>query len=63
MSNCSEFNNLTLNCCVGTKLSIAGYLPFAHLFDTILILTTSPGGTNIDLAERFLTTIELARFS
>ena len=30
LSNCAEFDNLTLNCSVGTKLSIAGYFPFAH---------------------------------
>ena len=32
LSNCAEFDNLTLNCSVGTKLSIEGNFPFAHLF-------------------------------
>ena len=42
LSNCAEFDNITLNCFVGTKFSIAGYFPFAHLFDTIF-QQLSPG--------------------
>ena len=35
LSNCTEFDNLTLNFSVGTKLSRVGYFPFAHLLDSI----------------------------
>ena len=52
LSNCVEFDNLTLNCSMGTVLSKARYFSFAQLFDTIF-KQLSPGGKNIALAERF----------
>ena len=38
LSNCPEIDNLTLNCYVGAKLSIAGYFRFAHLLNTIITI-------------------------
>ena len=55
LSNCAEFDNLTLNCSMGTKLSTAGYFPFAQ-FDTIYINKFHQAEKigPIDLAERFV---------
>ena len=52
LSNCFEFDNLTLNCSVGTKLSKAGYFPFAHY---III-------THFDNFHRVVKNIERLRF-
>ena len=51
LSNSVEFDNLTLNCSVGTKWSVAGCFSFTHL---LYFWWFSPGVKNIDLAERFL---------